>query len=57
MAWEIKDKGLGIFVVAPTELQAWIMFLGVQSKIFDGKSFFRALKIIGRAGIVAKEVQ
>jgi hypothetical protein len=57
MAWEIKDKALGIFVVAPTELQAWIMFFGVQGKEFDGENFFKAVRFVGRVGLRAIEVR
>jgi hypothetical protein len=57
MAWEIKNKALGIFVVAPTELQAWIMLFGFQGKHINAEMFFRLTRLHRLAGIVAVEVR
>ena len=50
MAWELKDKERGIFLVAPTELQLWILFFGVQGKCFDGQAFFDAVVVLKGLG-------
>ena len=52
MAWEIKDTGQ--LIVAPTELQAWIMYFGLQGKCFDAALF---LYCIGLTGLKAIEVR
>jgi hypothetical protein len=57
MAWEIKNKALGIFVVAPTELQAWIMLLGFQGKHINAEMFFNLTRLHRLVGINAIEVR
>jgi hypothetical protein len=58
MAWEIKDRMFGVgLIVAPTELQAWIMYFGAQGKHIDAVNFFKFVKLHKLAGVNAKEVR
>lgn len=54
MAWEIREGNN--FVVAPTELQAWIVFFGLQGKCFKAYHFFHLVRLYRQTGTAVVEI-
>ena len=58
MAWEIRDTERGVFIVALTELKAWMSYFDMRGGCEHNFAYFmRKVKYVKARGIVAIEVR